>query len=160
MFFYFHTRTEYLGFPTNVGVRAERDGRKRRLKGSTERTMLSFFKAFSGRFSKYLIRKTLLHAQKVNSQPKAESMIHTGENIERFVKRLTTAQQKMWCADCTVWTKWVYNLRTLYHLCKQLFSLFRIFRTVIECMNHTFCLWLLRQTFCVWSYCETNIKKI
>ena len=37
---------------------------------ATRRTMLSFFKAFSGRFSKYLFRKTLLHAQKVNSQLK------------------------------------------------------------------------------------------
>jgi len=39
--------------------------------GNTRRTMLSFFKAFSGRFSKYLFRKTLLRAQKVNSQLKA-----------------------------------------------------------------------------------------
>ena len=61
-----------------------------------------FFRAFSGRFSKYSFRKTLLHAQKVNSQPKAESMIYTDKNIERFVKRLTTAPQKMWFAGCTV----------------------------------------------------------
>jgi len=39
--------------------------------GTTRRTMLAFFKAFSGRFSKYLFRKTLLHAQKVNSQLKS-----------------------------------------------------------------------------------------
>ena len=61
-----------------------------------------FFRAFSGRFSKYSFRKTLLHSQKVNSQPKAESMIHADKNIERFVKRLTTAPQKMWFAGCTV----------------------------------------------------------
>ena len=48
--------------------------------GTTERTMLSFFKAFSGRFSKYLFCKTPLHAQKVNSQPKAPCPIHAGKN--------------------------------------------------------------------------------
>ena len=62
----------------------------------------AFFRVFSGSFSKYSFRKTLLHTQKVNSQSKAESLIHADKNIERFIKRLTTALQKMWFAGCTV----------------------------------------------------------
>jgi len=83
--------------PTNVGVRKKAWAHTASV-GTTRRTMLSFFKAFSGRFSKYLFRKTLLHAQKVNSQLKAPRRIHTDKNIERFIKRLTTAIQKMWLA--------------------------------------------------------------
>ena len=57
----------FYGSLTNVGVNAEKGmGRS----GIKALPCLVFFKAFSGRFSKYLFRKTLLHAQKVNSQPK------------------------------------------------------------------------------------------
>ena len=48
---------------------------------------LIFFRAFSGRFSKYSFRKTLLHAQKVNSQPKAESMIYTFNHSAKDSKK-------------------------------------------------------------------------
>jgi len=81
-----------------LGANGERQGAQRKLRFYA----FFFFRAFSGRFSKYSFRKTLLHSQKVNSQPEAQSLFHTGKNIERFVKRLTTALQKMWFAGCTV----------------------------------------------------------
>ena len=87
-----------MGSLTNASVQTE----KARGRSEIYASMPSFFRAFSGRFSKYSFRKTLLHAQKVNSQPKAQIQIHAGKNIERFIKRLTTAIQKMWFAGCTV----------------------------------------------------------
>ena len=60
----------FYGSLTNVGVNAEKGmGRS----GIKALPCLVFFKAFSGRFSKYSFLKTLLHAQKVTHSHKQKA---------------------------------------------------------------------------------------